>query len=163
RLALIVAAVAVLTIPSSTSAADERSAPQAMADRLLNAPQPGRSPFDLAVRLRGLSTSTPLIAPVPAAVPLAVGFTATFSMRDQPTLQRARDDLCEPELGATRPTGIRFDHHPRAPAHGARRALSNSGGLGRRGRIRAGDANRRLRVHSAAGFRQKARCPADGL
>ena len=83
RLALIVATVAVLTIPSATSAADERSAPQAMADRLLNAPQPGRSPFDLAVRLRGISTSTPLIAPVPAAVPLVVGFNETFWILDQ--------------------------------------------------------------------------------
>jgi hypothetical protein len=57
-----------------------------MADRLAAAPQPGRNPLDLAVRLRGLSSATPLIAPV-APAPLVVGYTDTFWILDQRTAQ----------------------------------------------------------------------------
>ena len=78
--------IALLVGLPASGHADERSAPQAMADRLLTAPLPGRDPLDLAVRLRGLSASTPLIAPEPA-VGLVVGFTDTFWILDQRTAQ----------------------------------------------------------------------------
>src|ERR687886_2910239 len=70
----------------ATGHADERSAPQAMADRLLTAPLPGREPLDLAVRLRGVSPSIPMIAPV-SPTPLVAGFTDTFWVLDQRTAQ----------------------------------------------------------------------------
>ncbi|HEX8969442.1 MAG TPA: hypothetical protein VF937_16285, partial [Chloroflexota bacterium] len=79
------AALVALTIAFSgpaASHADERSAPQVMATRLLSAPQPARDPFDLAVRLRGLSPATPLVASVVPA-PLVAGFTDTFWILDQ--------------------------------------------------------------------------------
>jgi immune inhibitor A len=79
-------AIALLVGQPATGHADERSAPQAMVDRLLTAPLPGREPLDLAVRLRGLSASTPLIAPIPAAG-LVAGFTDTFWILDQRTAQ----------------------------------------------------------------------------
>lgn len=66
--------------------ADNASAPQLMADRLTAAPQPGREPLDLAVRLRGLSAATPLVAPV-AASPLVAGYSETFWILDQRTAQ----------------------------------------------------------------------------
>ena len=66
--------------------ADDRSAPQLMADRLVAAPQPARNPLDLAVRLRGLSAATPLIAPV-APAPFVTGYTDTFWILDQRTAQ----------------------------------------------------------------------------
>src|SRR5919204_5971401 len=80
--ALLVAAL--LVSWPATSRADERSAPQAMADRLLSAPLPGREPLDLAVRLRGVSASTPLTAPVPPPG-LVAGYTDTFWVLDQRT------------------------------------------------------------------------------
>ena len=79
-------ALVLLAASATTGRADERSAPEAMADRLLNAPQPGRSPLDLAVRLRGLSAATPLVALTPAA-PLAIGYSETFWILDQRTAQ----------------------------------------------------------------------------
>ena len=78
--------VGVLIAQSAAGHADERSAPQAMADRLLTAPLPGREPLDLAVRLRGVSPSTPMIAPV-SPTPLVAGFTDTFWILDQRTAQ----------------------------------------------------------------------------
>ena len=57
-----------------------------MADRLLSAPLPGREPLDLAVRLRGVSASTPLTAPVPPPG-LVAGYTDTFWVLDQRTAQ----------------------------------------------------------------------------
>jgi immune inhibitor A len=75
-----------LTGGAPQAAAEERSAPRDMAERLLNAPQPGRSPFDLAVRLRGLSAATPAQVPVPAT-PLVAGFQDTFWILDQRTAQ----------------------------------------------------------------------------
>src|SRR5919202_1097167 len=78
--------VAVLAVQSATGLADERSAPQAMADRLLSAPLPGREPLDLAVRLRGVSPSTPMVAPV-SPTPLVAGFTDTFWVLVQRTAQ----------------------------------------------------------------------------
>jgi immune inhibitor A len=78
--------IALLVGQPATGHADERSAPQAMAERLLTEPLPGRDPVDLAVRLRGVSASTPLIAPVPA-VPLVAGYTDTFWILDQRTAQ----------------------------------------------------------------------------
>jgi hypothetical protein len=82
------AALAMLLLCSATagSAAEGRSAPRDMAERLMSAPLPGRDAFDLAVRLRGLSTATPLAAPVPAA-PLVTGFTDAFWILDQRTAQ----------------------------------------------------------------------------
>jgi hypothetical protein len=57
-----------------------------MVDRLVNAPQPGRNPLDLAIRLRGVSAATPLVAPI-APVPLVAGFTDQFWILDQRTAQ----------------------------------------------------------------------------
>jgi immune inhibitor A len=57
-----------------------------MADRLRAAPQPARDPLDLAVRLRGLSAATPLVAPVSPA-PLVTGYVDRFWVLDQRTAQ----------------------------------------------------------------------------
>lgn len=84
RHGLLLAAFLALVLVPSGAFAEERSAPQVMADRLSSAPLPGRDPVDLAVRLRGLSPSTPLIAPVPPA-PLVAGYTDTFWILDQRT------------------------------------------------------------------------------
>src|SRR5437868_5705933 len=82
--AVLAAVVALILLAASagTGNADERSAPQAMADRLLNAPLPGRNPLDLAVRLRGLSPLTPLVVPT-VREPLVAGSTDTFWILDQ--------------------------------------------------------------------------------
>ncbi|MBV9893920.1 MAG: immune inhibitor A [Chloroflexi bacterium] len=82
-IALVLAAVAAL---ATLTYADDRSAPQLMADRLLAAPLPARNPLDLAVRLRGLSAATPLIAPI-APAPLVAGYTENFWILDQRTAQ----------------------------------------------------------------------------
>src|SRR5207302_8799213 len=60
RLALLLALL--LSLLATGVVAEARSAPRDMADRLLSAVLPGREPFDLAVRLRALSTATPLTA-----------------------------------------------------------------------------------------------------
>jgi immune inhibitor A len=85
RLAASIAVVALALVPTG-AVADERSAPQLMADRLLTAAQPARNPLDLAVRLRGLSAATPLIAPV-SPTPLVTGFAESFWILDQRTAQ----------------------------------------------------------------------------
>jgi immune inhibitor A len=90
RFALL-AALALLLCGAVDSSADERSAPQLMADRLLAAPQPARAPVDLAVRLRGVSAATPLIAPI-APLPLVAGFTDTFWILDQHSAQLFQSD-----------------------------------------------------------------------
>ncbi len=83
RVATVVALGLLVLLGLSRGAlADERSAPQLMADRLLAAPQPTRNPLDLAVRYRGLSPSTPLIAPI-APAPLVVGYSDRFWILDQ--------------------------------------------------------------------------------
>jgi hypothetical protein len=84
RLALLL--VLLLCVPGTGVAAEARSAPRDMADRLLGAVLPGRDPVDLAVRLRGLSLATPLTTPAPAA-PLEAGFAETFWILDQRTAQ----------------------------------------------------------------------------
>jgi immune inhibitor A len=82
----ILAALALLLLSAVDSAADERSAPQIMVDRLVAAPRPARAPVDLAVRLRGVSAATPLIAPVAPAL-LVAGYTDTFWILDQRNAQ----------------------------------------------------------------------------
>jgi hypothetical protein len=57
-----------------------------MTERVLSAVRPGRDPLDLAVRLRGVSAATPLIAPI-APAPLDVGFQDNFWILDQHTAQ----------------------------------------------------------------------------
>jgi hypothetical protein len=84
-LAALLALVAVVCL-SGTATADERSAPQLMIDRVLAAPLPGRDPLDLAIRLRGVSAATPLVAPAPPA-PAQPGFTQSFWILDQRTAQ----------------------------------------------------------------------------
>jgi hypothetical protein len=79
-------ALAALVCLAGSAQADERSAPQLMADRLLAAPQPARNPLDLAVRLRGLSPATPLVSPVTPA-PLVAGYAENFWILDQRTAQ----------------------------------------------------------------------------
>jgi immune inhibitor A len=79
-------ALVMLLVTVATGRADERSMPELMADRLIAAPQPPRNPLDLAVRLRGLSASTPLIAPIPPT-PLVAGYTDTFVILDQRTAE----------------------------------------------------------------------------
>jgi hypothetical protein len=86
RHAAVALALAALVALTGNSYADDRSAPQLMADRLLAAPQPARDPLDLAVRLRGLSAATPLVAPV-APAPLVAGYTDNFWILDQHTAQ----------------------------------------------------------------------------
>jgi immune inhibitor A len=84
---IVLAGLAVLClVATGTAAAEERSAPRDMVERLLNAPLPGRDAFDLAVRLRAVSRATPLRAPLPAA-PLVPGFQDTFWILDQHTAQ----------------------------------------------------------------------------
>jgi hypothetical protein len=83
---LVIGLALVLSLATGSALAEERSAPQAMAERLLSAPLPSRQPFDLAVRLRGVSSATPLVAPVPAA-PLIIGFQDNFWILDQRTAQ----------------------------------------------------------------------------
>jgi hypothetical protein len=86
RHAAVALALAALVGLAGSAHADERSAPQLMADRLLAAPQPARNPLDLAVRLRGLSAATPLVAPV-APAPLVSGYVENFWILDQHTAQ----------------------------------------------------------------------------
>jgi immune inhibitor A len=86
RVAATAIALVALAALSTLAWADDRSAPQLMADRLVTAPQPARNPLDLAVRLRGLSAATPLIAPI-APAPLVVGYTENFWILDQRTAQ----------------------------------------------------------------------------
>jgi immune inhibitor A len=86
RIAAVVLALAALIGLTSGALADDRSAPQLMADRLLASPQPARNPLDLAVRLRGLAPDTPLFAAA-APPPLAAGFEQNFWILDQRTAQ----------------------------------------------------------------------------
>jgi immune inhibitor A len=87
RLVAVAAALAILVVaPGAATFADERSAPEIMADRLSVAPQPGRNPLDLAVRLRGVSPGTPLIAPA-APAPLSTGVSQSFWVLDQRSAQ----------------------------------------------------------------------------
>lgn len=78
---------AILLIASAASSrADQRSAPQLMADGVAAAPLPWRNPVDLAMRLRGASISMPL--PTPAAdVPLSPGYAQNFWILDQRSAQ----------------------------------------------------------------------------
>lgn len=85
-LTLAVALLALSAIPNS-AVADERSAPQLMADRLTSATLPSHDPLDLAVRLRGVSAATPLTAPISPA-PLVAGYAENFGILDQRTAQQ---------------------------------------------------------------------------
>jgi len=79
-------AAGLLFASPGASHAEERSAPRDMAERVLSTVRPGRDPLDLAVRLRGVSPFTPLIAPaVPA--PLVAGFQDNFWILNQRTAQ----------------------------------------------------------------------------
>ena len=89
RLAFLLALL--LSLLATGVAAEARSAPRDMADRLLSAVLPGREPFDLAVRLRGLSAATPRSTPVSAA-PLVAGSADTFWILDQRTAQLFQAD-----------------------------------------------------------------------
>jgi hypothetical protein len=86
RVALTVVTLAVLVCVPAQATADERSAPQLMIDRVLNAPMPNRDPLDLAVRLRAVSAPTPVVAPSSIAG-LLPGYTETFWILDQRTAQ----------------------------------------------------------------------------
>jgi len=79
---LLLTALLVFALAPPQVAADERSAPAEMAERLQNAQLPWRDPLDLAVRLRGLSPATPLVASV-TPPPLAAGFEQNFWILDQ--------------------------------------------------------------------------------
>jgi immune inhibitor A len=68
------------------AAAQTASAPSEMADRLLATPLPGRSPLDLAVRLRGLPPTTPLVSSS-APPPLVAGYEQNFWILDQRNAQ----------------------------------------------------------------------------
>ena len=85
RLLVACALVALLALPGQVHA-DERSAPQSMADRVLSAPLPDRDPVDLAGRLRGVSIPSPLGLPTPQAQ-LVRGATQSFWILDQRTAQ----------------------------------------------------------------------------
>ena len=75
-----------LIASSAVGFADERSAPQIMADHLSIAPQPWRNPIDLAIRLRGASIPVPLPTPIPAT-PLTTGYSENFWILDQRSAQ----------------------------------------------------------------------------
>jgi hypothetical protein len=87
-LVVLALALAQLAVPASSSLADGVSAQQAILqlDQLSGAPRPTRDPLDLAVRFRGLSPSTPLVA-TPAPTPLVSGETDTFWILDQANAQ----------------------------------------------------------------------------
>ena len=83
---LIGCALLIAATTSQNVAAEDRSAPRDMANRVISSVRPGRDPLDLAVRLRGISPSTPLIAPaVPA--PLTTGFQDNFWILNQRSAQ----------------------------------------------------------------------------
>jgi hypothetical protein len=86
--ALAVLALLILGLlgPTAAGAAEDRSAPELMAERVLAAPQPWRDPLDLAVRLRGVSAATPLVAPV-APAPLVTAYAERFWILNQRTAQ----------------------------------------------------------------------------
>lgn len=86
-LTLVVLSLALLALSTAQdqpalAAGAAASAPRDMVDRLLGAPLPGRDPLDLAVRLRGVSPNTPLVAPAVSRT-LPVGTEQTFSVLDQ--------------------------------------------------------------------------------
>ncbi|HLZ31684.1 MAG TPA: hypothetical protein VKV73_30550 [Chloroflexota bacterium] len=81
-LALVLLAVGV----SSTDAAEERSAPAQMAERLQSAQLPYRDPLALAVRFRGVPAATPLVA-TSVPKPLKAGFEENFWILDQHSAQ----------------------------------------------------------------------------
>ena len=78
-IALLGVLLAIVAVGAPASAA---SAPRDMVERLLSAPLPGRDPLDLAVRLRGVPATTPLVAPVVTSA-LPTGTQQTFSVLDQ--------------------------------------------------------------------------------
>jgi immune inhibitor A len=78
--------VLLLSATGSGVAAQEPSSPSEMEDRLLATALPGRSPLDLAVRLRGLPATTPLVASVVPA-PLTAGVQQNFWILDQRSAQ----------------------------------------------------------------------------
>jgi hypothetical protein len=79
-------ALAISLVLCGGALADDRSAVQLMSDRLAAAPQPGRDPLDLAVRLRGLSAATPLVATA-APAPLVAGYSEQFWILNQRSAQ----------------------------------------------------------------------------
>jgi len=85
-LKVLLALVLLIGSSSGQPAAETRSAPALMAERLLATQQPWRDPLDLAVRFRGVPAATPLVATSTPA-PLAAGATQTFSILDQRSAQ----------------------------------------------------------------------------
>jgi immune inhibitor A len=87
---LLVAWVSCLLLAShsggAAAAAETQAAPSEMADRLLATALPGRSPLDLAVRLRGLPATTPLVSSS-TPPPLAAGHQQDFWILDQRNAQ----------------------------------------------------------------------------
>jgi hypothetical protein len=81
----VLVAVLIIVTAAPPVSADERSAPEALIDRVLNTPLPNRDPVDLAARLRG--ASTPTSATVAAPAPLVAGYTQNFWILDQRTAQ----------------------------------------------------------------------------
>ncbi|MDQ6670084.1 MAG: immune inhibitor A [Chloroflexota bacterium] len=76
-------ALVLLLLGSGTShAAEERSAPSRMAERLLSAQLPWRDPLDLAVRFRGVPATTPVAATITPA-PRVAGSEDSFWILDQ--------------------------------------------------------------------------------
>ncbi len=68
----------------ATADADDPAAPAEMQQRLVTAALPGRDPYDLAARLRGVTVPSPSLL---AASPLAVGREDSFWILDQRTAQ----------------------------------------------------------------------------
>src|SRR6476619_5802862 len=86
RVSLALAVVCLCLLSAdATVQAEDRSAPRDMVARLLSTPLPGRDPLDLAVRLRGLSPTTPLTVAPAGAAPLASGREDSCWVLDQRT------------------------------------------------------------------------------
>ncbi|MGI9146042.1 MAG: hypothetical protein ACR2IK_05760 [Chloroflexota bacterium] len=86
RLVLVLALLLVGFGSGSTAAAEDRSAPSQMTERVLSAQLPLRDPLDLAVRFRGIPASTPLVATT-APAPLVAGAEDNFWILDQRSAQ----------------------------------------------------------------------------
>jgi immune inhibitor A len=91
RGSLLVALLLLIIGVGTTHAAEERSAPTQMAERLQSAQVPWRDPLDLAVRFRGVPANTPLVA-TSVPKPLVAGFVENFWILDQRSAQLFQAD-----------------------------------------------------------------------
>lgn len=83
---VVLACLAPNTVPTAAShAGPDRSASEDLAQRLHEAPLPARDPFELAVRLRGVSPEAVAIAP-PVPSPRCLGDEEDFWILDQSTV-----------------------------------------------------------------------------